>query len=300
MRTYWRALPLFGIFFLFSAHQQTEIRIEVEAVNVFVTVTDNNGRFVTDLTRDCFEVFEDGKRQEITHFSSESNLPLRLGLLIDTSSSVRLKLDFEKEAAIRFIRSIMRRKDRALLVEFDEGVTLLHDFTSRPTSIIQKIEALRAGGGTALRDAIYVVSTEKMTERDARKAIVVVSDGQDLNSRTSLNDVLEMAQASEVTIYAIGTSRFGADRDKKGEETLKLLTRETGGRAFFPYSAELLESSFDQINMELRSQYSVTYRPVNRVADGKFRKIKVRIKDGGDFQVRHRKGYYAPLKTKGS
>lgn len=293
-------LPPLLIFLLFlvSGFQQTEIRIEVEAVNLFVTVTDKEGHFVTNLDRNRFEVYEDGKIQEITNFISESNLPLRLGLLIDTSASVRLKLDFEKQAAKNFIRSVMRRNDQMLLVEFDEGVSLRHDFTSRPTSIIQEIEKMKAGGGTALRDAIYLTCLEKMTDRNARKSIIAVSDGRDLNSERSLDEVLEMAQASEVAIYAIGTSRFGASQEKKGEKALEKIANETGGRAFFPYSAELLESAFDQINQELRSQYSITYTPQNKRADGKFRKIEVKIKEGKDLRLRHRKGYYAPEKQK--
>ena len=297
MRKLWLAFLLASIFVLTAAFQQTEIRVEVEAVNLFVTVTDKDGHFITDLDRDRFEVYEDGKLQVITNFLRESNVPLRLGLLIDTSASVRLKLDFEKRAAINFIRSVMRRNDRMLLVEFDEGVSLRHDFTGKPTAIIKEIERLRAGGGTAIWDAIYLTSTEKMIERDARKSIIIVSDGRDLNSRRSVKEAIEMTQASEVTVYAIGTSRFGATQERKGEKTLENLASETGGRAFFPYSAELLESAFDQINKELRSQYSLTYTPKNKRTDGNFRKIKVKIKDGKNYRLRHRKGYYAPEKS---
>jgi VWFA-related protein len=277
-----------------SAVQETQIKVEVEAVNVFVTVTDRDGRFITDLQKERFRIYEDGTLQEISNFSQETNLPLRIGLLIDTSSSVRLKLDFEKEAATRFIRSVMRKNDRALLVEFDEGVTLVHDFTGQPTSIIQSIKQLRAGGGTALWDAIFVVAREKMTERDARKTLIVVSDGRDLNSSRSLDDTIEMAQASEVTVFSIGTSKFGASQDKKGENKLKELSKETGGTAFFPYSPELLEESFDLINKELRSQYSLTYTPKNEARDGKFRKIEVKLADRKGMSLRYKRGYWAP------
>lgn len=277
-----------------GAIQDTQIRVDVEAVNVFVTVTDKSGRFVTDLDQERFLVYEDEVLQKITNFSRQAELPLRIGLLIDTSSSVRLKLDFEKQAAINFVRGVMRRRDQALLVEFDEGVSLLHDFTRRSSAIVAEIKKLRAGGGTALWDAIYTVSRDKMTARDARKTIVVVSDGEDLNSERSVDETLEMVQASEVTVFAIGTSRFGASAKKKGENNLKLLAEETGGSAFFPYSAELLDSAFEKINEELRSQYTLTYEPMDKARDGRFRAIEVRIVEGDDYSLRHRRGYRLP------
>jgi VWFA-related protein len=181
-----------------------------------------------------------------------------------------------------------------MLVEFDEGVSLLNDFTTRTSEIVAEIDRLRAGGGTALWDALYVVSGEKMTGRGARKAIVVLSDGEDLNSTRSFDDTLRMIQSSEVTVYPIGTSRFGASSSKKGEDNLVELADESGGTAFFPYSAELLESAFDQINAELRSQYSLTYSPRDKTRDGRFRKIEVRIENGDGLKLRYRRGYRLP------
>lgn len=294
MRKLLVALLCLTAILLFAGFQQTQIKIDVEAVNVFVTVIDKDGRFVTDVTADRFILYEDGYPQEITNFSRETDLPLRLGLLIDTSSSVRMKLDFEKDAAVNFVRSVMRREDQALLVEFDNGVTLRHDFTSKPTSIINEIKKLRAGGGTALWDAVFSTSVEKMTERDSRKALIIVSDGEDLNSKRSPEETLEAVQAQEVTIYTIGTSRFGASSSPAGEKLLKGLAEESGGRAFFPYSADKLEGAFDQIDQELRSQYSMTYTPRNTAQNGEFRKIEVRIKDGKDLTLRHRQGYRLP------
>ena len=162
-------------------YQESEIFVEVEAVNVLVTVMDRDGRFVTDIPKNRFRIFEDEFEQNITNFISETEMPLKIGLLMDTSSSVRMKLDFEKQAATNFIRSIMRSDDLALLVEFDQGVSLLHDFTRQPTAIVREIKKLRAGGGTALLDAIYTVSRDKMVGRESRKTLVVLSDGQDLN-----------------------------------------------------------------------------------------------------------------------
>lgn len=277
-----------------GAIQDPQIRVEVEAVNVFVTVTDSKGRFITDLSKDDFVVYEDGAVQETTNFSRETNIPLHIGLLIDTSSSVRLKLDFEKEAARNFLYSVMQQRDRALLVEFDRGVTLVHDFTSSPSPLVEKMEDLRAGGGTSLFDAVYQVARDKMTADDVRKVLVVLSDGRDLDSSHSQAEALEMAQLSDAAIYAIGTTRFGADVDEEGEKSLKILAEETGGRAFFPYSANLLEAAFDRINEELRSQYSLTYVPTNKVQDGGYRTIKVNVRGPGDMIIHHRQGYFAP------
>lgn len=276
-----------------SPLQEPPIRIDVEAVNVLLTVTDRSGRFVTDLQEDDFIVYEDRMPQELTHFSRQTDVPLQLGLLMDTSASVRLQLDFEKEAAIDFIHSVMRSHDRALLVEFDHGVTMLHDFTNRPNQIVEQIRGLRAGGGTALFDAVYTVARDKMHFGDARKAIVLLSDGDDLSSRHSMEDALKMAQTSDVTIFSIATTRFGASSRRGGEKTLEKLSEETGGRAFFPHSAGQLGEAFELINQELRSQYSLTYVPRNRERRGEYREIVVRIKDSKGYKIRHKKGYYA-------
>ena len=280
--------------FLLTAFQEPQIRVEVEAVNVLVTVTNKQGQLVADLAKDRFEIREDGVVQEITNFSHQTDLPLRIALLIDTSSSVRVKLDFEKQAATKFIYSVMRLADRALLVEFDSGVSLVHDFTRRPGDIAKAIRNLRAGGGTALMDALYAVSRDKMTEGKARQTIVVVSDGRDLNSRRTLEETLEMVDRSGVTVYAVGTNRFAADRYEKGERLLRDLVVHTGGRAFFPYSIERLEDTFESINDELRSQYNLTYSPSNRHTEGKFRKIKVRLLNDKGLTIRYRTGYFAP------
>jgi VWFA-related protein len=205
-----------------------------------------------------------------------------------------LKLDFEKQAATNFVRSVMRKGDVALLVEFDQGVSLLHDFTGQPTAIVREIKKLRAGGGTALLDAIYTVSRDKMIGRESRKTLVVLSDGQDLNSVRTLDETLDMAKDAGVVIYSIGTSRFGATVNRKGEKMLENLSEQTGGRAFFPYSADLLNEAFDLINQELRSQYSLTYVPTNKLRDGTYREIKIKIEDGKKLTLRHRKGYFAP------
>ena len=289
-----KTILVVAIFLLGSSFQDPQIRVEVEAVNLLVTVTGDKGRFVTKLVQQDFQSYEDGRLQEVTNFSQPTDLPLQIGLLIDTSSSVRLKLEFEKRAASDFLYSVMRDKDRALLVEFDTGVSLIHDFTRRPGSIVQSIKNLRAGGGTALIDAIYLVSRDKMFGGTDRKTVVILSDGRDLNSRHTLQEGIEMAHRAGVIVYAIGTTRFGTNLDDKGERTLEELTESTGGRAFFPYSTERLADAFDLINEELRTQYSLTFVPSNTKRDGKFREIKLKLPEHKNFNIRHRRGYFAP------
>jgi len=285
------------LFFASGFQEENRFRIAVDAVNILVTVLDQDGRFVTNLQKEDFIVYEDGKVQEIEQFSQETDQPLRIGMLIDTSASVKLRLDFEKTAAINFMRAVMRYRDEAMLVEFDKGVTMLHDFTGRPTEIVREIRELRAGGGTALLDAIYQVAQEKMAEKKLRQTIVVLSDGDDLHSSHSLEEAVNMAQLAETSIYAIGTNKLGATTSKNGIKILNRLTEETGGRVFFPVSDLEMEEAFNQIEKELRSQYSITYTPRNKIRDGKFRELEVRVAKARNrprnLTIRHKKGYYA-------
>lgn len=280
--------------------QEESIRVEVEAVNILVTVHDKKTRkFITDLEINDFLVQEEGKKQYITNFSQQTNLPLTIALCVDTSASVKVKLAFEQEAAIDFLYSVMRTTDKALLLEFDTGVTLLHDFTSNPNDIVREIKSLRAGGGTSLFDAIYLISEQKMLEAKGRKVLLILSDGADLTSNRTFREALEMVYQAEVIIYALSTTRFGADIDHEGDNILRQLAESTGGKAFFPYSTQQLTSSFQEIDGELRSQYNLTYVPSNKRKDGRFREIKVRVfRD--DITVRHRKGYFAPRPTPGA
>lgn len=276
-----------------SIDQTERIRVEVDAVNVLVTVNDKTtGEFIKSLDQSHFRVLEDGEEQRITNFSKQTNLPLTIALCVDTSSSVKLKLKFEKEAALDFLFTIMRPTDRALLAEFDTGVTLLHDFTSNPNDLAEEIKSLRAGGGTSLYDAIYLIAEQKMLYETGRRTLVVLSDGSDLTSTHTFEDALRMAQKAEAAIYALSTTRFGADIDHAGDNALKQLTTATGGRVFFPFSTAQLSKSFREIEEELRSQYNITYEPTRKVRDGTFRKLDVKV-DWDNIEVRHRKGYFA-------
>jgi Ca-activated chloride channel family protein len=279
-----------------SQDQQT-LSIEVNLVPITVSVSDRKGKFVTNLKKEDFKVFEDDKIQTITNFSSESNLPLTIALLVDTSGSIRDKLRFEEEAAIEFFYSTLQRgKDKALVISFDSGVDLLQDFTDDPEKLADKIRKIRAGGGTSLYDAIYLAVNQKLAGQDGRRVVILITDGDDNSSRVSMTETLEAAQRNEVTLYAISTNStafFGSKEQERGDKTLKKLAEETGGKAFFPLKIQDLASSFLDIHDELRSQYQIGYRPTNAKQDGTFRRIRVDLADKR-YKTRARSGYYMP------
>jgi VWFA-related protein len=272
-------------------------RVNVDLINVFCSVWDKDtGAFVTNLTRDNFAVYEDDKKQEIKNFARESNLPLTIAFLIDTSQSVAPKLKFEQEAAISFFHSVMREKDRAALVEFDSGVTLVQDFTSDPNKMAKQIKTLRAAGGTSLYDAVYLSCDEKLIREMGRKAIVILSDGEDQSSTRTFEQALEIALKAEAIIYSISVNRggfFGVGDTKNGDRIMKDFSDQTGGRAFFPFKVEDLDEAFRRINQELRSQYNIGYLSSNASRDGSYRKIDLRVEEKG-LRISYRKGYYAP------
>lgn len=272
-------------------------RVTVDLVNIFCSVWDKNtNSFVTNLSKDDFTILEDNQKQEIRNFSREMNVPLTLAFLIDTSQSVAPKLKFEQDAATSFFHSVLRDNDRAMLLEFDSGVTMVQDFTNDPNKMAKQIKTLRAAGGTAMYDAIYLACDEKLIRETGRKAILIVSDGEDQNSKTSFDQALEMALKAEATIFSISVNRggfFGVGPTKNGDRVMKQFSDETGGRSFFPFKVEELEDAFKQINQELRSQYNIGYLSTNVKRDGTYRKIEVKIRDK-NLKLSYRKGYYAP------
>ena len=272
-------------------------RVSVDLVNILCSVFDKNtNSFVTNLTRQDFSVYEDTQKQEIKNFAHETDLPLTIAMLMDTSQSVAPKLKFEQDAAISFFQSIMREKDRAMLVSFDSDVSLLQDFTNDPNKMAREIKKLRAAGGTALYDAIYRVCDEKLIRETGRKAIIILSDGDDESSKASLHQATEMALRAETLIFAISVSKggfFGVGGAKEGDTVLKEISTETGGRIFFPFKPDDLDDEFRQINQELRSQYNIGYLSTNPARDGSYRKIKIEIPERG-LKLTYRKGYYAP------
>ena len=280
-----------------QSDEPTRIQVDVTRVNLLFTVTDKKGRFITDLTKDDFEVVEGKRRQTIADFAAESDLPLRLGILIDTSNSVRDRFKFEQEAASQFINSVMRTNlDKALVVSFDTSTELVSDLVSDTDKLTASIRDLHPGGGTALYDAIYFACRDKLSQDQPRykfrRAIVIVSDGDDNQSRYTRDQALEMAQKADVVIYAISTNITRVESD--GDKVLRYLAQETGGRAFFPFKVEDLDQSFENIANELRHQYNISYRPEPLKTDGLFHVIDVRVRERKNLLVNVRRGYYAP------
>ena len=283
--------------FVVPASEETTIRVQVSRVPLLFTVTDKKNRFITDLEKEDFEVFDNGERQEIRQFVRESDLPLRIGIVMDTSNSIRGRFRFEQEAAIEFIRGVLaEEKDRAFLVGYDTRAELMVDFTEDPEELANGVRNMRPGGGTALYDAVYYACRDKLPEdrplEQFRRALVVIGDGEDNQSQVTRDMALEMAHKSEVVVYTISTNRSGQRQD--GDKVLKYLAEETGGVSFFPFQARDLEQSFADIANELRHQYFIIYSPTSFELDGSFHKIRVKS-NVKNAEVRVRSGYYTPL-----
>ena len=294
-----------------AASTQETIKREVNLVNVLFTVTDKKDRTILDLKQDDFRLFEDGQPQKISFFSRETDLPLRIGVLIDTSNSVRERLHFEQEAAIDFLNEAIRPgEDQAFVVGFDVEPQVVQDYTDDVDKLSSAIRGLAAGGTTALYDAIYHSCQQKMQvspppEPYLRRVLIVVSDGRDNTSEHSREEALSMAQHSEAIIFAISTNNSGTNTAgsrmptgfSPGDKTLMRLAEQTGGRTFFPFQASDLASNFQEIARELRSQYSLAYVSTNQAHDGTFRAISLQTAQKG-LKVRAKAGYYAPAPGK--
>lgn len=273
------------------------IRKRVDEVNVLFIATDKHGKFVRNLGQNDFNFFDDHKPVEsIVAFRRETDLPLKLGLLVDVSGSVRTRFDFEQDAATGFLQHTIRAGfDQAFVMGFNVHQQLAQDFTDNVAQLSRSVGSLRDGGGTALYDAIYNACHDKLlkeqSDRPVRKALVVLSDGDDNQSEHSQAQAIEMAQRAEVIIFAISTDDSGLIL--RGDKTLERLADATGGRAFFPFKMKDIKNSFAAIEDELRSQYVVSYHPANFDADGRYRSIEISALKK-DLQVRARKGYYAP------
>ncbi len=276
---------------------QEKILVDVHLVNVLFTARDKKGNIVSDLTQDRVKVFEDDRLQKITNFSLESDQPLAIVLLMDTSSSARASLKMQQEAAIDFFHNtIQRKKDKGLLMTFDSTVDVLQEFVDDPDRLTKAIRSLRIGGGTKMFDAIQVACQEKLARLTAmRRILVLIGDGDDNMSYETLESAIAIAQRSEASIYTISTNNsgfFGMAQPEQ-DKILKRLAKATGGRAYFPPKLDELAMSFFRISEELRSQYSVAYRSTNTSRDGTFRRIKINVR-GKKVKLQYRKGYYAP------
>jgi len=275
--------------------QPENLVVHVDLVNVLFTVTDRKGKLVTDLEKQNLKISEDNRPQAITNFTRETDLPLTIAILIDTSTSIRDRFKFEQQAAIDFLyRTLRPKKDKALLITFDSAIELVQDYTDNAELLAKAIRQVRPGGGTKMFDGIYLACQEKLKAEAGRKVMILISDGDDNLSLGTLTGTLEMAQKSDVSIYTISTnsSGFFGITAPKADKVLKRLAEDTGGRAFFPFKAEDLSESFQDISAELRSQYSVAYRSSNPARDGSFRSVKIET-DRKNLRVKARKGYYA-------
>jgi VWFA-related protein len=281
--------------------EQTEreqtITLDVTRINILYTVTDKKGRFVNNLVKEDFELYEDKRRQSILEFNAESDLPLRIGILIDTSNSIRDRFRFEVEAASEFLNSIIRRnKDKAMVVSFDSAAELVVDLTDDTELLSKRLRNLRPGGGTAMYDALFYMCRDKLAQdrplHKFRRAVVIIGDGDDNASRHTRDQALELAQKTDAGIYCISTNITKIE--SRGDKVLKYFARETGGVPFFPFKVSDLAQSFENIANELRSQYSILYRPEPLRTDGLYHQFNIKVPGRKDLVVRSRKGYYAP------
>ena len=278
----------------------TVIRRTVNEVNVVFTVTDKHGRYVKDLKKDDFKVIDDNRPAlEVRSFHNETDLPLQVGLLVDASNSVRDRFKFEQESAIEFLNQTVRRQyDKAFVIGFDVTPEVTQDFTDDTEALSRGVRALRPGGGTAMYDALYFACRDKLLKETqsgpVRRAIILLSDGDDNQSHVAREEAIEMAQRAEVIIYTISTNVTGARQ--RGDKVLERIADATGGRAFFPFQINDVANAFAEIQDELRSQYALSYKPADFATDGRFRSIEILAQNHKNLRVRSRKGYYAPAK----
>ncbi len=291
--------------------------ITVNLVDVLFTVLDRRNKLVATLEKPDFQVFDDNVLQDIRYFSKQSDLPLRIGMLLDTSNSIRDRLKFEQDAANNFLFSVLRpRKDEAFVMTFDDEPQIIQNFTNDTGALRDQILRTRSGGGTAVYDAVYEACEKELSHPPrppgdqpdvVRRVMILISDGEDNLSMHTRSEAIEMAQRTSVVIYSISTSTQWVTIEEpnkeqsgnrkyhltEGDQILKSLAEETGGRAFFPYHVDDLDQSFQDIGEELRNQFSIAYNPTNHALDGRYHKIRVDTPAHKGFQVRARRGYDA-------
>jgi Ca-activated chloride channel family protein len=289
----------------------------VNLVDVLFTVLNRRNKLVPELEKTDFKIWDEKAPQEIRYFSRQTDLPLRIGMLLDTSNSIRDRIKFEQDASINFLFSVLRRnKDEAFVMTFDDEPQIVQGFTGDAGALRDQITKTKAGGGTAIYDAVYEACVKELSHPPrppgdqpdvVRRVMILISDGDDNLSTHTRADAIEMAQRTSVVIYTISTStqwislsetnpnKMG---DRKyhltdGDKILQEMAEETGGRAFFPYHVDDLDQSFQDIGDELRNQYSIAYLPTNYVLDGRYHKIRIEVPEHKGYQVRARRGYFA-------
>ena len=295
----------------------------VNLVDVLFTVLNRRNKLVPDLQKEDFQVYDEKFPQDIRYFSKQTDLPLRIGMLVDTSNSIRDRIKFEQDASINFLFSVLRRgRDEAFVMTFDDEPQVVQAFTSDAGLLRDQIMQTRAGGGTAIYDAIYEACQSQLSHPPrppgdqpdvVRRVMILISDGDDNLSTHTRGEAIEMAQRTSVVIYTISTSTqwiqlSQTDPDKlasrkthltEGDKILQDLADETGGRAFFPYHVDDLDQSFQDIGDELRNQYSIAYMPTNYVLDGRYHRIRIEVPDHKGYQVNARRGYFARANREG-
>jgi Ca-activated chloride channel homolog len=300
---------------------ETKITTTVNLVDVLFTVLDRRNKLISTLDKQDFKIFDDNVAQDIRYFSKQSDLPLRIGMLLDTSNSIRDRIKFEQDAADNFLFSVMRRgKDEAFVMTFDDEPQTIQPFTGDVGKLRDQIDRTRAGGGTAVYDAVYQACVQELSHPPrppgdqpdvVRRVMILISDGEDNLSTHTRAEAIEMAQRSSVVIYTISTSIQWVTLDDpskertgnrkyhltEGDKVLQDLAEETGGRSFYPYHVDDLDQSFQDIGDELRNQYSIAYNPSNHALDGRYHKIKIDIPDHKGYQARARRGYFARTNT---
>ena len=281
-----------------SEETPTVVHLGVNEVNLIFTVTDKHGRYIPNLQQSDFALLDDQKAPaRVNSFHQQINLPLRVGIVIDASTSIRSRFQFEQQSATEFLLEVLKsRNDRAFVMGFDVTPTVTQDWTNNIDGLEAGINRLRPGGGTALFDAVYTACRDKLLDisrgqEPVRKAMVLISDGDDNQSRVRPDEVIKECERAETIIYAISTN-WTPSRGK-GDNVLTEMAESTGGRVFFPPSVEEMSSSFKDIEEELRSQYALTYTPADFKYDGSFRSIYLYCTDRR-YQARAKKGYFAP------
>ncbi len=275
--------------------EEPVIRAQVEVVNILATVRDRSGRYVASLQKEDFQILEDGVPQEIQYFSYEAGedaQALTVVLLIDTSGSVKDKLEFEQKAASEFFqRTLRQNKDLAAIVQFDSEINLVQDFTFDLPRLEKSLNSIRSGGATILYDAIYIATDELLSKQYGRRVLVVLSDGKDTMSVTTREEAIRKAQEEDVLIFGVGIRSASQESDFGA---LRQFARSTGG-GFYRSKVDLakIRAAFAHINGEIKNQYSLAYVSRNRRRDGRFRTLEVKLKKRG-LRINHRKGYYAP------
>jgi len=298
----------------------TTLKVNVEVVQLFFNVKDKHGALIPNLPKEDFDIFEDGKQQTIKYFKAESDLPLTLGILLDVSGSQLRVLDMEKEVGASFLENILRSKDEAFLISFGTDIELLQDFTNSVSRLRHALNEakMNAGGvgcsggpigpqgpipcpstgqrGTALYDAVYLASHDELSHEVGRKAMVLLTDGEDEGSRLKIKDAIEAAQKADTICYVLliaDRGFYGGSLFYSGASEMKKMTQETGGRVIdVGNKPDKLRKAFDEIAAELRSQYDIGYTSSNTTRDGGFRKVEIKSKQG-DYKIQSRSGYYA-------